>query len=204
MGRKLVGLRVLIGGGIVSAVAVNAAFLQNGVHPAPLFAPQGLGEAVAPVTPSPSLRPDPLLLNLQRELKIMSLYDGPIDGLDGPQSQAAISAYQKAQDLPATGKGDERLLQHMRLANKAGGPGEDRTAAIAPAGDPDVLAVQRVLADLGYAPGPLDGVAGETTHEAIKRFEADRGLPQRGELTKALVKELERVSGMTIAAGSEG
>ena len=204
MGRRLIGLRTVIGGAIVSAVAVNAVFLQDGDHPAPLFAPSGAGQAAVPLPPRPGPRPDALLAQLQGELKAMGLYDGPVDGLDGPRSQAAISAYQKAQALPASGHGDEKLLQHMRLANKAGRSADDQTAAIAPGGDMHILQVQRVLAALGYAPGPLDGVAGASTREAIMRFEADRGMVQSGEMTQKLITELEHVSGMTIAADREG
>jgi len=40
----------------------------------------------------------------------------------------------------------------------------------------DIRAVQRALAELGYAPGPFDGLRGELTRRALVAFQNDRGL----------------------------
>jgi peptidoglycan hydrolase-like protein with peptidoglycan-binding domain len=37
-----------------------------------------------------------------------------------------------------------------------------------------VKAVQQILADLGYAPGPVDGAMGAATTHAITAFQHDR------------------------------
>lgn len=68
-----------------------------------------------------------------------------------------------------------------------------------PTVDPTIENVQRVLADLGYAPGPVDGVMGEATRKAIAAFERDRNLPQKGEITPFLLKEIERVTGRQVS-----
>jgi peptidoglycan hydrolase-like protein with peptidoglycan-binding domain len=68
-----------------------------------------------------------------------------------------------------------------------------------PQGDKLVEAVQGVLADLGYAPGPVDGVMGEATRKAISAFERDRNLPPKGEVTPSLIREIERVSGRALS-----
>ncbi len=54
----------------------------------------------------------------------------------------------------------------------------------------DIVAVQRALADLGYAPGPADGVAGPSTTSAIRRYQAVAGLPVNGEISPALLANL--------------
>lgn len=41
---------------------------------------------------------------------------------------------------------------------------------------PDVLAVQERLAQLGYDPGPLDGIYGTQTESAVRAFQSDHGL----------------------------
>jgi len=41
---------------------------------------------------------------------------------------------------------------------------------------PDVLALQRRLVELGYRPGPLDGLYGPITESAVKAFQAAAGL----------------------------
>lgn len=54
----------------------------------------------------------------------------------------------------------------------------------------DVKAIQRELADLGYAPGPVDGVAGANTKSAIRRYQAASGLPVDGKVSLALLAYL--------------
>lgn len=67
-----------------------------------------------------------------------------------------------------------------------------------PESDPRVEAVQRVLADLGYAPGRIDGQMGPQTSAAIRRFEEDRGMTPSGEISERLLRELSAVSGMSL------
>lgn len=43
-----------------------------------------------------------------------------------------------------------------------------------------ISAVQKKLAQLGYDPGPADGVLGPQTTEAIKQFQRDNGLEDDG------------------------
>lgn len=46
--------------------------------------------------------------------------------------------------------------------------------------NPNVLRVQKRLAELGYEPGPLDGVRGRRTIAAVRRFQQARGLTVDG------------------------
>ncbi len=55
---------------------------------------------------------------------------------------------------------------------------------------PQTREVQRALAALGYAPGPVDGVAGPRTRQAIRAFQADQGLLQDGRESSALREQL--------------
>jgi peptidoglycan hydrolase-like protein with peptidoglycan-binding domain len=63
------------------------------------------------------------------------------------------------------------------------------------------MAVQRALADLGYAPGPVDGIAGPSTTSAIRRYQAAAGLPVNGEISPALLEDL-RSNPVPMTAGS--
>ncbi|MBO6757748.1 MAG: peptidoglycan-binding protein [Roseibium sp.] len=58
--------------------------------------------------------------------------------------------------------------------------------------------IQEILSDLGYGPLSADGVMGDNTSAAIKRFELDRGLPLTGQPSAAVVDRLEMVSGLSI------
>ena len=55
-----------------------------------------------------------------------------------------------------------------------------------------VRRIQQALTEKGYNPGPVDGIAGNRTHEAIRRFQDDRGLTVDGEATVSLLAILER------------
>ncbi len=53
-----------------------------------------------------------------------------------------------------------------------------------------VTKVQDRLAELGYRPGPVDGVMGRKTREALKQYQDDSGLPADGKLTKTTLSRL--------------
>ena len=53
--------------------------------------------------------------NVQRVLRYRGFYRGPIDGLSGPATRAAIRAYDASVGLPPTGMIDARLLLSMQL-----------------------------------------------------------------------------------------
>lgn len=206
---------------VAGAVWVNALWLQEGRHPAPLFsaAPQisaamppgdkvphaaplkakaaGRQTAVsAPLpVPSESLEGARLAL-LQRALFEMGFYDGPVDGIDGPRTHFAVMSYRKAHGLAAIPAGDEALLAHARRANGEG------LAVARPVplstGERRVRAVQMVLEKLGYMKGGASGSLDGRTRDAIARFQRDYGLPVTGEVTGPLVRELSAASGVPL------
>lgn len=57
-----------------------------------------------------------------------------------------------------------------------------------------IYRAQGFLASLGYAPGPIDGVIGGQTLEAIMAFEADQGLPRTGRIDTGLLDRLQRAA----------
>ena len=65
---------------------------------------------------------------------------------------------------------------------------------------PVIAAVQAILADMGYAPGSIDGVMGPSTEEAIRRFQLRRALSPDGQISNELLREIERVTGTRISA----
>jgi LysM repeat protein len=61
--------------------------------------------------------------------------------------------------------------------------------------DGGVTGVQARLANLGYAPGRVDGVPGPCTADAIRAFQEAHGLEPTGRIDDALLAELERAHG---------
>jgi peptidoglycan hydrolase-like protein with peptidoglycan-binding domain len=129
---------------------------------------------------------------VQRELAARGFDVRPADGTPNEKTKAAISAYQKAQGLPITGVATDELLRHILL----GGPAQPAgaTGSVAAKGS-NVKAVQQVLADLGYAPGPVDGALGGATARAISAFQHDRKITETGRISPELLRELKRVTG---------
>lgn len=54
----------------------------------------------------------------------------------------------------------------------------------------EVRGVQRMLTDLGYDPGPVDGIRGRMTIAAIKTFEQDLGFDPEGQIHDELIRTL--------------
>jgi peptidoglycan hydrolase-like protein with peptidoglycan-binding domain len=74
------------------------------------------------------------------------------------------------------------------------------SAAPAPeSGAQRTLSVQKALNLIGYGPVPEDGVAGEATTDAIRRFELDHGMPITGAAGDALITRLVAIGAMEAA-----
>lgn len=70
--------------------------------------------------------------------------------------------------------------QPRQPANTTGEPGNRTSVRLA----------QEILAQLGYNPGPVDGVVGARTRAAIRAFQASEGLPVDGKLSTPLLVNL--------------
>jgi peptidoglycan hydrolase-like protein with peptidoglycan-binding domain len=144
--------------------------------------------------------PKQLVAAIQRELAARGYGTGPADGKLGEGTREAISAFQKDKGLPVTGKPSDELLRHILLGDSA--PAGPNTGSVgspaakpAPKADPTVKKVQQVLADLGYAPGPVDGAMGRETERAVTAFQRDRKLTADGRITPELLEQIKSVTG---------
>ncbi len=61
----------------------------------------------------------------------------------------------------------------------------------------EVLELQQRLLAAGYSPGPMDGIFGKKTLQAVRAFQKDRGLPVTGLVDEITAKAL----GITLEAG---
>lgn len=73
---------------------------------------------------------------------------------------------------------------------------QDRTSAqagpVAFDRHPTVLEAERMLADLGYDPGPVDGVLNAETRDALRDYQSDSALPVNGRMTWRVVENMRR------------
>jgi peptidoglycan hydrolase-like protein with peptidoglycan-binding domain len=151
--------------------------------------------------------PELLIRAVQRELATRGYDVGPADGKLNDKTRAAISAYEVSEGLPVTGQASDDLLRHILLGDSvrpAAATGSvDSASDSSPTkakadGSNSVKVVQRVLADLGYAPGPVDGALGSSTRHALTAFQRDRKIRKTGRITPELLRELKRVIGRDI------
>ena len=116
---------------------------------------------------------------IQRELAALGYSPGAADGVEGPRTRRAISAYQRAAGLRETGRASRELLDYMKFSAPRPGSG--------PAG---IAEIQRLLAARGYYDGAIDGLAGPKTRSAIRRFQRDSGLAATGVIDRSLTRAL--------------
>jgi peptidoglycan hydrolase-like protein with peptidoglycan-binding domain len=119
----------------------------------------------------------PAVRTLQRRLTRLGYAPGPVDGLFGPRTQAAVLAFQTRHHLTADGVvgPDTHRRLHALRTTVSRGVGLDR-----PDGAPRVRTLQRRLTHLGYQPGPVDGRFGPHTETAVIAFQRDHGLADDG------------------------
>jgi len=61
----------------------------------------------------------------------------------------------------------------------------------APLSGDDVRGVQQTLNDIGYWPGPIDGILGSRTRAAIRQYQRDENLPVTGRLDADTARKVE-------------
>ena len=118
---------------------------------------------------------------LQRRLTGLGFAPGPIDGRYGPLTTQAVERFQSASGLSADGIVGPRSSAALNAKTATTGaelrPGDGYRAN---AGLGRVRVLQRRLARLGFAPGPIDGRYGPLTTHAVERFQSARRLAVNG------------------------
>jgi peptidoglycan hydrolase-like protein with peptidoglycan-binding domain len=210
---------LMIATAATGTIAVNALFLQTGPHPAPLFAlrqvaPERDAAVLPPPRPAfdnvvrtsfhaPRTRAE-LVADIQRGLATRGYYDGAVDGIYGPKTDAAVRDFAQSAHVTVGSEPNEALLQSIvRSAVKeirpapAASISSSRYDPIADLIGPSsrVLAVQRTLTDFGYGQIKPTGIAGPETVAAIEKFERARRLPVTGRVSDHLIRELAAVTG---------
>jgi len=205
---------LILGIAAVAAIGVpmNALFLQDGRHPAPLFSAQPSNAVLGAPTP-PARRPVIDSAPVERDANVPAratpkdLIASKIEKLDAAKSlDGGKSAAAKA-DPPHTADkkrdaigllivGDPTPIKasadkpnKAEKADKADkadkAANADKTASV----DKNVLYAQRALLKLGYVVRS-DGVLSGAMRHALEKFEGDSGLPVKGRITPKLLQQL--------------
>ena len=179
----------LIAFAAVSAIITNAAFLQTGPHPAPMF-----GSVVH---------------MQQANLATVSLpRPRPAEADTAPSEPHLAEPKANELRLPDS-KGNDPLgnLVKATVAPPATTAPPAAASVLRPpapipavqiTGSRRVAAVQRALTEYGYGQLKATGTIGTDTQAAISKFERDRRLPVTGQVSERLVRELSAVIGHPI------
>lgn len=140
---------------------------------------------------------------LQNALKKKGYYRGSVDGKFGQATRSAVYRYQVSLGIKADGKPGNLTLTALynggsSAINTLTG---DKLNAPAPKNPrslyhgctgPRVVSLQRALRAAGFYKGSNDGVYGELTEAAVRRFQAKRGLHVDGIAGTRTVASLNR------------
>lgn len=208
-----------IGGLAFVGVPMNALFLQDGHHPAPLFssrklAPRNVEEADAPTPPARPAQIEHARLETDfAKIEAAKPEPAPPAAKPTKADAAALKAVILKTEAQPASKAEKKREPASRdqIAAMLGGaetpakPTQPKARALpqtkpqaqpqpkpeaqAQAPSEGVASAQRALQRLGYVVKP-DGVMGEGTRRAIEKFERDNGLPAKGELSPKIAKLL--------------
>src|SRR5215211_769030 len=131
---------------------------------------------------------------LQRTLRRLGWQPGPVDGLFGPRTEAAVLRFQHNARVAVDGIVGPLTSRALDRARKS--PLRQGVGFAQPSGSPRVRTLQTRMRRLGLRPGPIDGLFGPRTKAAVVRFQHRRGLPANGVAT--------RQTGRLIAAAQTG
>jgi peptidoglycan hydrolase-like protein with peptidoglycan-binding domain len=116
----------------------------------------------------------PVIVRVQELLALLGYDPGPADGITGSATKVAM----------------KKAATDLRMSV----PGESDTTSFARALETEltkrVRVAQEQLATRGYNPGNADGRLGPRTREALARFRADNGLPDRPVIPSAWASQL--------------
>jgi hypothetical protein len=165
---------------VIVAIIGNALLMQAGRHPAPIFGAVTTLPAVASVPAGPLPRPRPVEADAPPEARPADLRTAdPLTNLVKTTST-----------VPATSANIPRPPMTV--------PVSARVDSVPVSASHRVAAVQRALAEYGYAQLKPTGVVGPDTQAAIQKFERVRKLPVTGQVSDRLVRELASTIGHPI------
>lgn len=124
---------------------------------------------------------------LQAALQALHLYDGYVDGINGPLTHRAVIALQRRRGLAADGIAGPRT---RRALGWRGRPGlGSRVMRFGNRGW-DVAALQFLLQRAGHGPGRADGLFGPLTRGAVLRAQRSAGIAVDGLAGPATISSL--------------
>jgi hypothetical protein len=125
---------------------------------------------------------------LQVALRALHHYNGPIDGIKGPQTRRGIRRFQRAHNLAVDGIAGPRT---RRALGRRGRPSLGRRVMKRGHRGWDVAALQFLLTRRGFRTS-IDGGFGSATDATVRSFQRSRGLTADGLAGRATIRAVKR------------
>src|SRR5919199_747167 len=139
------------------------------------------------------------VVDLQTRLLSLGLDLGnrSIDGVFGPRTELAVKAFQQEIGIFADGVVGEITWREIVEAGYRPG-GRLLYLRQPPFRGADVMELQRMLHDLGFDPGAVNGLFDERTTRAIREFQRNAGLAADGVVDVGIFKVLKTYADQTL------
>lgn len=138
-----------------------------------------------------------IVAKAQKTLNDRGFRTGGVDGRMGPQTQAALVNFQRAEKLQPSGKLDRPTLAALGIQGPDGGAASGRQAY----DRATIRKAQETLNARGFKAGAPNGILGESTQSALRAFQKSEGLTVTGRLNPRTLAALG-IDRDTASAGS--
>lgn len=171
---------------------------------------------IAPGSDPQAAKSDPEVAKLQQKLAALGFYEGPVDGVPGPQTRKALETWREVQARAGV-RADEPADEPAAIAVPQTRPQRtesqiDRatTAGVAPrpvsvekaqpqpqpvisVSSQEIIRVQAGLKAFGNDLVTVDGVPGKTTQDAVREFQKLFRLKVTGQIDAELVAKMREI-----------
>ena len=149
---------------------------------------------------------------MQDALKTLGYYKGAVDGKFGPATKAAVIQFQTNAGITADGKPGNRTLTALyegrgtlnqaknTIQKQQTKPQNPRTLYYGCTGA-RVKTLQQALRAAGIYKGPLDGVYGDLTYEAVLKYQRANNLAADGMAGTNTLNSLAKKTGVRVSSG---
>jgi peptidoglycan hydrolase-like protein with peptidoglycan-binding domain len=105
----------------------------------------------------------------------------------GPQTQAALVNFQRAEKLQPTGKLDGATLKALNLEKSEHSASSNAAGHYPPS---TIRKAQETLNARGYKAGPANGILGDATRAALRQFQKSEKIAVTGQLNPRTLAHL--------------
>jgi peptidoglycan hydrolase-like protein with peptidoglycan-binding domain len=124
---------------------------------------------------------------VQQTLRDRGFNSGPIDGIMGPATRAAVQKFQQSQNLENTGQLNRQTLVALGVQPDTVSAVDRRASAYGPG---TIRKVQQTLNNRGFQAGPADGVIDADFQAALREFQKSENLEATGMLNQRTLAAL--------------